>query len=312
MSSLLPITHVALCVLCGCVAASSAPVKSDIEGQVSTKAKLETAASPSLVAVGDLHGDLDNAIAALNLVGMVDRDGRWTGGSATLVQTGDITDRGPDSKGLIEWMQQLEIQSKADGGRVIALLGNHEAMNLTGDWRYVDPGDIHAFGGLEARKQAFSADGSAGRWLRHKDAVAVVEGTVFVHGGVHPDVAAMGLTALNKGVRDSLDDRADPSTTATLLGPQGPLWLRDYVQAPEAVACPLLQRALTSLQANRMVVGHTTRRDGKIQERCDGRLHVIDIGIADHYGANLGVWTQTAGHARAVYPGRSVDLRDPS
>jgi len=264
------------------------------------------------VAVGDLHGDLDNAIAALNLVGVVNKAGKWTGGSTTLVQTGDITDRGPDSKGLIEWMQQLETQSKADGGRVIALLGNHEAMNLTGDWRYVDPGDIRAFGGLEARKQAFSADGSVGRWLHQRDAIALVEGTVFVHGGVHPDLATMGIDALNDGIRDSLADRSNPSTTAQLLGPQGPLWLRDYVSAPEAQACPLLQRALASLGATRMVVGHTTRRDGQIQERCQGRLHVIDIGIADHYGANLGVWTQTAGDARAVYVDRTVDLRDPS
>jgi hypothetical protein len=83
------------------------------------------------------------------------------------------------------------------------------------------------------------------------------------------------------------------------------------VQAPEADACPALEKALKALGATRMVVGHTTRRDGKVASRCDGRLAVIDIGIADHYGAHLGGWRSDAGDARAVYPTGTVDLPDP-
>ena len=44
--------------------------------------------------MGDLHGDVDHALQALRLCGVVDVLGRWSGGSATVVQTGDVLDRG--------------------------------------------------------------------------------------------------------------------------------------------------------------------------------------------------------------------------
>jgi hypothetical protein len=39
-----------------------------------------------LVAIGDLHGDLGKARKALKLAGVMDDSGRWTGGTATVVQ----------------------------------------------------------------------------------------------------------------------------------------------------------------------------------------------------------------------------------
>jgi hypothetical protein len=260
-----------------------------------------------VIAVGDLHADLDNALAALRLAGVVDAEGRWAAGTATFVQTGDTTDRGPDSKAILALMRRLQAQAEAAGGRVVPLLGNHEVMNLVGDWRYVDPGDVAAYGGVEPRKAALGPAGQDGKWLRSLDAVTKVGDTVFAHGGVHPDQAARGIDAINADVRAAID--ADPR--APVLGETGPLWFRGYVQDPESTACPLLAQALQHLGAKRMVVGHTTRRDGQIQSRCDGRLTVIDIGIADHYGAHLGVWESVGGDARAIYASGPADLEDP-
>ena len=112
------------------------------------------AASPSpaqspaparIVAVGDLHGDYEAWIAIARDAGLVDARNRWAGGTTTLVQTGDITDRGPDSLKIIRHLRKLDKEASAAGGRVIVLLGNHEAMNVTGDLRYVDPGEYAAF-----------------------------------------------------------------------------------------------------------------------------------------------------------------------
>lgn len=260
-----------------------------------------------IVAVGDLHGDLGQALTVLHLAGVTDRQGHWTGGATTLVQTGDVTDRGPDSKALIDLFRTLQTEARAAGGTVIPLLGNHEVMNLQGDWRYVTAGDVAQYGGADARRNALSPSGAQGAWLATLDVVARVGDTVFCHGGVHPELAKAGIAAINTQARDHLFTPG----TSPVHGEAGPTWYRGFVQEPEAVACPRLTEALTALGAKRMVVGHTTRRDGRIAPRCDGALLVIDIGIAAHYGGNLGAIEIVNGDARALYPKGPVDLPDP-
>lgn len=98
-----------------------------------------------IVAIGDLHGDYENYIATLRAAGLVDSRDRWDGGRTHLVQTGDIPDRGPDTKKIIEHMARLARQARRDGGRVHNLIGNHEAMNVYGDLRYVTEEEFAAF-----------------------------------------------------------------------------------------------------------------------------------------------------------------------
>jgi hypothetical protein len=110
-----------------------------------------------IVAVGDLHGDYDNYLATLRAAGIVDRKGKWAGGAAHLVQTGDIPDRGPDTLKIIEHITRLDKQARRKGGRVHSLIGNHEAMNVYGDLRYVSEGEYAAFAtrGSEALRDRY-------------------------------------------------------------------------------------------------------------------------------------------------------------
>jgi len=265
------------------------------------------AATPDrIVAIGDLHGDLDNALATLRLAGIVDDSGKWAAGSTTLVQTGDVTDRGPDSKAILDLLQRLKAEAKNAGGRVVPLLGNHEVMNMQGDNRYVHPGDYTSFGGADARAQAFDVDGPYGSRLAKQDIVAKVGDAIFTHGGVHPTFASMGVDGINDAWHAALR-----GGDAAVIGNAGPLWYRGFVQDPEPAACALLAESLDKLGAKRMVVGHTTRRNGKIESRCGGALQVIDTGISDHYGGNLAAWEWSNGDARAIYPSGPVDLEDP-
>ncbi len=94
-------------------------------------------AGKRVVAVGDVHGDFDHFVGILQQAGLIDAERRWTGGTATLVQTGDILDRGTQGRQVMDLLITLEEQAPKDGGRVIVLLGNHEVMNLVGDLRYV-------------------------------------------------------------------------------------------------------------------------------------------------------------------------------
>jgi hypothetical protein len=97
-----------------------------------------------VVAIGDLHGDYDQYVRALKANKLVDKKLKWIGGDIHLVQLGDVTDRGPDSLKIIEHLMKLEKQAAKAGGKVHILVGNHEAMNIQTDLRYVHPGEYAA------------------------------------------------------------------------------------------------------------------------------------------------------------------------
>lgn len=92
-----------------------------------------------VVAIGDIHGAIDEFKRILKAAGLADDSGRWTGGKTALLQTGDYTDRGAGTRAVLDLLMALEPQAKAAGGRAFAVLGNHEVMNLIGDTRDVTP-----------------------------------------------------------------------------------------------------------------------------------------------------------------------------
>jgi hypothetical protein len=105
-----------------------------------------------VIAIGDLHGDYERYIDVMKSAGLIDKKGKWSGGATHLVQTGDITDRGPDSRKIIDHLVKLSRQAKKKGGYVHLLIGNHETMNVVGDLRYVSEGEYKAFATGNSRR----------------------------------------------------------------------------------------------------------------------------------------------------------------
>src|SRR5215470_13554277 len=102
-----------------------------------TAAPMAVAPGASVTAIGDVHGDFADFVAILQKTGLIDKQNHWTGGKTTLVQLGDLLDRGPKPRDVMDLLIALEKEAPKDGGRVEALLGNHEMMNIMGDLRYV-------------------------------------------------------------------------------------------------------------------------------------------------------------------------------
>ena len=98
-----------------------------------------------VVAVGDVHGDYQQLVSVLQAAGVINNKGKWSGGKTHLVQTGDVLDRGPESRKAMDLLMELEAQSQKAGGAVHALLGNHETMNLYGDLRYVSKEEFASY-----------------------------------------------------------------------------------------------------------------------------------------------------------------------
>jgi hypothetical protein len=233
-----------------------------------------------IVAVGDVHGDYDQFVAVLRAAKVIDKENKWIGGATRLVQTGDVLDRGADSRKAMDLLMTLEKQAAAAGGAVHALIGNHEAMVLDGAWHYVHPGEVEAFGGEEQYRQAMSAKGVYGKWIRSHDAVVKVGDTIFLHAGLRALFADASLAEINTAVRKELDG---DMTTRYATDANGPLWDRFYCLGDEDDVAAELADVLKVYGAKRMVVGHTVTNEGVVT-RAGGRLIRIDVGMSGHYG----------------------------
>ena len=195
-----------------------------------------------VVAISDVHGAYEAMVETLRNVDILDDELSWAGGKSHLVIVGDLLDRGPRSRDAMDLLMRLEEEAQSAGGRVHVLIGNHESMNMIGDLRYVSKDEYAAFAreetpemrerwlaawaernnsdaetlrarfdtafpaGYFALRNAFSAEGKYGKWLLSKNVVAVINGTAFVHGGLPPELAEIGLAGINEGLKQEMAD----------------------------------------------------------------------------------------------------------
>jgi Calcineurin-like phosphoesterase len=122
-----------------------APSRTPVSAQQAGDFPCDVRTTERIVAVGDVHGAYDKFVAILRAAQLIDTRDRWTGNKTVFVQTGDLLDRGPDSRKAIDLVRKLEKDAPRAGGRVYALAGNHELMRMVDDWRYVSPGELEAF-----------------------------------------------------------------------------------------------------------------------------------------------------------------------
>ena len=235
-----------------------------------------------LCAVGDIHGDLDHGLRALRLCGAVDENGAWIGGRMTVVQTGDVVDRGNASIPCLHMLWRLRREAAAAGGELKLLIGNHELMNMQGRIFYVEgfarfggggggvvPGsELAAAGGPRAWRARFDPrEGDLGQRVASQSGAAIRGSgacrTLFVHAGLRArDALSYGsVGALNEALYAQL--REGPGDDRLLDATEGPLWFRGYARPhtsgmDERRACKELHKALDAVGdgSRRMVVGH--------------------------------------------------------
>ena len=249
-----------------------------------------------IVAIGDVHGDLEATRRALRLAGAIDEVDRWVGGDLVVVQTGDQLDRGDDEREILELLDRLEKEARSSGGALLTLNGNHELMNVAQDFRYVTDGgweDFAEFATASSEDGVADADGSSGRaaafgpgghyarLLAQRDVVVVVGDNVFCHGGIRAEHLNYGLDRLNRETRAWL--AGEGPEPEWFRAKDNPVWTRRYSDEPTADACTELGEVLERLGASRMIVGHTVQSEG-ITAHCDERVWCIDVGMAAAYG----------------------------
>jgi hypothetical protein len=197
--------------------------------------------SSRVVAFADVHGAYDDWTTLLQELGVVDAQLNWSGGNTHLVSLGDLIDRGPGSRKVVELLMQLDKQAEQAGGAVHMVLGNHEVMVMSGDLEYVSPPEFAAFAadetpaereafyaeyrrfnpegeeefvrqtfdaqypaGYLALRQAFSLEGELGGWLIQQPFVIKVNDKVYMHGGIASEASEFSLEELNAKLQGEL------------------------------------------------------------------------------------------------------------
>lgn len=280
-----------------------------------------------VVAVGDIHGDYENFVKVLTAAGLIDRRGNWAADDTHFVQLGDLPDRGPDTDKIIKHMQQLERQARRRGGMVHALIGNHEAMNVLGDLRYVHAGEYEALRsrragtlhdnlyarfvarleaadskfvaddahreefdrlyplGFVEHRRAWGEDGEFGSWVRAHNAVIKINRSLFLHGGISPEVLGTPISEINDSIRSDLGGALEEVLGLSELQ-SGPLWYRGLANRDEVLEQAHVEAILAFYDVDRIVVGHTPGL-GTIVPRFGGKVLVIDTGISAYYGGHM-------------------------
>jgi hypothetical protein len=109
------------------------------------------------------------------------------------------------------------------------------------------------------------------------DVVAMVNHTVFVHAGVLPSFAGLGVEGINRMFHLQLKRK---KFGTGVLGDQGPLWTRVLINKAMSGECQLLEMSLQLLGGKRMVVGHTIQNDFQINTYCSGKMVAVDVAIS--------------------------------
>jgi hypothetical protein len=194
-----------------------------------------------IVAFGDVHGAYEELISLLKDTGMVDNNLNWSGGNSHLVSMGDLIDRGPRSRDVIDLMMRLQDQAIKSGGEVHVLLGNHELMAMTGNREYTSLNDYNVFAadetdaerealkleyikdhegrndknysevfdksfpkGFIALNRAYGPEGYIGRWLLNQNLILKINDTIFIHGGISSEITGKSLSEVDTEGRSQI------------------------------------------------------------------------------------------------------------
>lgn len=283
---------VLLVVACG--DAPKAPPRRDFTAH---PAVVELSGVGTIDALGDVHGDLAATVQLLGAAGLVGRAPyHWTGGTRTLVVTGDVIDKGSEAIAIIDLFIGLEPEARAAGGALVVTLGNHEAGFLaspTDEKSAQFQAELRALG-LDPKRVA-AGEGRYGQWLHQRPLGARIDGWFFCHGG-----NTSGLSAAELGTRfRALYERGKAYSDDLLAGDQSLLeasiwWPKD------GRATATLDADLGALPAQHLVFGHEPgdvpfpddphgdRPKGELAARYEGRIFLIDSGMSSAIGYSRG------------------------
>ena len=247
-----------------------------------------------IIVIGDLHGDYTKTRTLFQKLKLCDHNDHWIAfpKNTFVIQLGDQVDGGgrgthntTGEMELIDFMENINKKAQLQGGAVLSLIGNHEIMNLIGDFRFASQQDIKDNGGIEIRKQIFKPGGELFNNLScTRNVIVKVGNWVFCHGGILPKhidgyKSDEFILKVNKLMRLFLQGKItaeNPDVIKYFLAKDGIIWDRNY--GSQTPSCQLWDSASKLLNVDNIVIGHTIQ--DKINSKCDNKIWRVDVGIS--------------------------------
>lgn len=251
------------------------------ETVISTKAKI--------FAIGDVHGEYDSLVKLLVNNSIVDENLNWIFGNGHIVFIGDLVDRGERVTDVLWLVYQLAEQAELSGGMVHTIMGNHEAIILNSDNRYIhEKYQILTRGNRISYSDLFTKNVWPGAMLRNFRAGVVIDSILFVHAGISYQLAQKNIPLvrmnqlLEKLYNPDIPFQVDPDVFINelnlIFSEYGLLWYRGYLmQTPTIPKATLneINYVLKTFGAKYMIIGHT--EVDSITPLYEGRLFPINV-----------------------------------
>ena len=276
----------------------------DWDFTVDLKTKLENEpcefkAVDTIFAVSDIEGEFEPFRNLLIANKVIDKNYNWIFGKGNLVICGDLFDRGLNVTEYLWLLYKLEQEAPLSGGYVHVILGNHDIMNLSGDFRYVQPKYKDEAKMMDLKyEDMYAANTELGRWLRTKNIIERIGKILFMHAGISPPVNRIqwDIETINKNVRPYYADTSInnmPDTVAVFYDDSSPFWYRGYFVAPLATQAQI-DSTCSLFNVKKIVVGHTVIP--AVNAFFNKRVYGIDVN--EHEGTYQGLLIENGKYYR--------------
>ena len=218
---------------------------------------------------------------------VINKQLNWTFGKGHLVLVGDFVDRGFSTTQVLWFIYKLEQDAKKHGGNVHFILGNHELKNLQGQYKSAEQ-KYYAVASILGKQQynLYDKNSFLGKWISSKNTIELINGVLFTHGGIHPEIAELNITLndLNRINRENYYKRYFPKPEKSieqliLSTKKGICWYRGYFK--DNLTQEEVEKGIHKFNAKAIVVGHTIQ--SKVKEYYNKKVFAIDVKHPNDY-----------------------------
>ena len=244
-----------------------------------------------ILAISDIESSFKTFRDFLIANNVIDKKLNWIFGNGHLVLLGDFVDRDFSTTQVLWFIYKLEQDAKEKGGTVHFILGNHELKNMQGNFESASPKYYHIASILEKQQtDLYSINSLLGKWMWSKNSIEKINGILFTHGGIHPDLAGYktDLDEVNRIVRSNYYKPYYPNPKKDLeqlliSSHKGIAWYRGYFK--DNLTQEQVDKGLSIFNARAIVVGHTLQ--SKINRRYNGKVIGIDVKHPKDYSKSF-------------------------